>query len=627
MKMEYLKLIILFIKAKSSKTITIDVLATDTIDYIKKKIREKDGAPPYQQLLSLSGKQLEDNRQISDYNIKNERTMHLTLRLGDPMRIAILKEWKNEEIIIEVDPTEAIDKIKTKIQDKELIQKSCLFFNNIELDGSRTLNDYKIQNQSKLVLTLKLPNTIHILFFNQCNKQEFVLEFEIEETIEKVKAKIQEFNKESFRLFLNNHELQDQYTLSDYNIQNKSKVDLILNPINVINLKEWNKGEKITLQVYPTNTIQELKFKIQNFVLGLQSWHLFFNNQELQDQHTLHDYNIKDQSILSLAVNPINIIFFKEWNNEEFTLKFHPFDTICKIKSILQNYVIGFSANRLFYNNQELQDQSNLSDYKIKDQEKIILALTPINIVIYKEWSKESFKLKAYQTDTIEKIKSDINRIDREFPLSCLLFNNQELNGKNTLNDYKIEDGAMLSLVLIDEKKAKKKLAKSKHFIFVLDSSESMRGRRWNSLCKSLRLFFDSFKDSTHFVTILAFGNNAQILSHKKNINEIDLDRLLDLNNIQALTGSGTSFTNAFKLLNDEIISAFEENLTILFLTDGQGEYPASEILRLKTTTNIDKFWFLGYNFNMKDVNFDVLEQINCFLNGELIIQKRKLKG
>lgn len=147
----------IFVKTPKGKTITLEVASSDTIESIKTKICAREGIPPDFQRLSLGLRNLEDGRTLADYKIEKESTIQLSLSLCGvgPMRIFV-KTITCLKFTIEVTTSDTIDEVKTKIYGKRIAilpEFQRLSFGDTPLEnGSWTLGDYKIKNESTIYL-------------------------------------------------------------------------------------------------------------------------------------------------------------------------------------------------------------------------------------------------------------------------------------------------------------------------------------------------------------------------------------------------------------------------------------------------------------------------------------------
>lgn len=272
---------------------------------IKNMIFYKIGISPNLQDLSSSDKIMNDDYELKDYNIRPHSKLLLVIH---PLEIQI-KTITNQSLSIKAMPYEKICFIKYQIQKQFGIPKNQqrLLYNNKHMKDEDELSVI-IEKNPKFLLFLNCPHIKILIKIPLGNTLVLDVATEVNinyiKQIIKNKVGIKENNQE---LIFGNTKLEDTKKISDYKIVNESILHLSENVKYIKIFIETMMLETYGLDVNLSDTIANVKAKIQALEnISVQKQILIFSFQQLDDDKTIKNCNIFNGSVIYLVEKEVS---------------------------------------------------------------------------------------------------------------------------------------------------------------------------------------------------------------------------------------------------------------------------------------------------------------------------------
>ena len=138
----------------SGETITLRVTPSNKIEDVITKLQPKTY---FEHRLKFNGKELEDDRTLSDCNVVDGSTLYMRRRAAGCLQIFV-KTLTGKTITLQLDPWFMIEDVKAEIQDREGIppEQQRIMFYGTQLEDGHTLDDYNIVRECTLRMILRL---------------------------------------------------------------------------------------------------------------------------------------------------------------------------------------------------------------------------------------------------------------------------------------------------------------------------------------------------------------------------------------------------------------------------------------------------------------------------------------
>ena len=355
----------------------LEVHPSVTVETLKDMIRDKGEIPRDHQALKIGAKKMEDGHVLGEYQ------QYFRLNKNEPLRVHLshkvpicFKLYTGKSLYLEADIYHPVESLKLHLESTGDLSRErlCLVQDGKLLEDHRSLRESGIQDNSVIIVGLRLPTRITIAV-KTLTGRSMALDVDSQGTVGDVKVLIAEkvgVPEREQQLFYKGRRLEDPSTLAECGTQNDSVFCVVYclfgrQHIDIAPIA----GSQFRFEVDAFDSVLALKqklYKTGHVRIPPEDQRLVFEGHRLEDQYTISDYGIRSGSTLHLISRSGGLLrlFVRTLSQQSFNVEVEAQSTVVSLKDAIERKTGVLSQWQcLLFAGREMENDRALSDYSL----------------------------------------------------------------------------------------------------------------------------------------------------------------------------------------------------------------------------------------------------------------------
>ena len=407
----------LYVKTLSGETYMLSPFIYQTVGDIKNELRVRHQVNVNNQKLVFHGVLLEESSMLYECDLPNQCTMHIIKdpnapHLRDPSPPPLSRQYQQQApipilfrtlrgdiVTLLTYPSERVRDVKKRLQEREGFPRGQmnLVLGGTELRDDAFLEEYRLQQDSTLLVTFKIPTGLDLFAVDMTNDEMLPIEgLKVDDHVEHLEAEIRQAFRISrsteLTLILKYEVLSPQFLLSHYTIPKNAVIQVYRHE----GLQRRSEGRKTSIIVSTVtgikcycelylsrSTVSDLKIMIQDRVgLPKKDQVLLKRGEVLEEYMNLsealrnktgeeEEEEEKYKVMLFTKVSTTKSITVSLPNGNSTTLRMQSHQSIKDLKMSLSDRTVQPEQQVLRYRGRVLEDHYCIGDYLLPEGSRL----------------------------------------------------------------------------------------------------------------------------------------------------------------------------------------------------------------------------------------------------------------